>query len=98
MIRKEGKARWVYRCESCEVVETAVDQFRAIEAGQAHQRSLTHSAGLIVAAMERFSEAFNALIKPVSDAVAAVSPLLAAAPPNLPYGPPPRDKRIYGGK
>ncbi len=42
MIRKEGKARWTYTCEPCEVRLTHPDQFRAIEACHRHERGFGH--------------------------------------------------------
>jgi len=42
MIRKEGKARWVYECPPCNVAGTYPDQFRAIEREQAHEQSYAH--------------------------------------------------------
>lgn len=42
MIRKEGKARWVYTCEECGVHATYPDHFRAIEREQAHEKSYAH--------------------------------------------------------
>lgn len=42
MIRKEGKARWVYECDLCNLRFTRPDQFRAIEREQAHEKSYAH--------------------------------------------------------
>jgi hypothetical protein len=42
MIRKEGKARWVYECEPCHVRRTSPDQFRAIEHQQRHEKGFGH--------------------------------------------------------
>ncbi|WP_028265920.1 hypothetical protein [Arthrobacter sp. MA-N2] len=47
MNRKEGKARWTYTCEPCEVRLTHPDQFRAIEACHRHERGFGHIVALL---------------------------------------------------
>ncbi|UXM92547.1 hypothetical protein [Paenarthrobacter sp. JL.01a] len=42
MIRKEGKARWVFTCEECAVHATYPDHFRAIERKQRHVQTFKH--------------------------------------------------------
>lgn len=53
MIRKEGKARWVYECRDCSVRATYPDQFRAIEREQTHEKSLSHFGATTSAAIRR---------------------------------------------
>ncbi|AXH44445.1 hypothetical protein PP353_gp69 [Arthrobacter phage Kumotta] len=41
-VRKEGKARWVYECQPCNVDAVYPDQFRAIEHEQRHEKTFAH--------------------------------------------------------
>jgi hypothetical protein len=96
MIRKQGKARWVYRCDFCAVELTAVDQLRILEARNKHLRgNLGHVFNILAEA-----------IKPVADlinrAASSGEPLqkdFGLAPsPNVPHDPSLlKDRRKWGG-
>jgi len=49
MIRKEGKARWVYECQPCSEHGAYPDQFRAIEHKQKHERTFGHFGKTVAA-------------------------------------------------
>ncbi|SEI45228.1 hypothetical protein SAMN04487917_101368 [Arthrobacter sp. yr096] len=98
MIRKEGKARWVYTCDLCNVRLTRPDQFRAIEAMQRHQRSQEHGFKVIGAALEPFVEAMSNIATAAASMAETVHAVFAP-PPNLPHDPTLlRDRRKWGGR
>lgn len=76
-VRKLGKARWVHDCPYCAEASTVhPDQFRAVEAQQAHARTLEHA----VAASVGITTAFVAdLMAPYVRAFARMEEGLAAA-------------------
>lgn len=47
MIRKEGKARWVYECQPCNIRTTHPDHFRAIERQQQHEKTFDHFGAVV---------------------------------------------------
>jgi hypothetical protein len=100
-VRKEGKARWVYRCGPCDITATAVDQLRAMEAQSAHQRTTNHVMMAMVAAFSPVVDAYfsmgTVIVETLTPAMKTIETALAA-PTNIPYGPAPRDKRTWGGK
>lgn len=76
-VRKLGKARWAHDCPYCAEASTVhPDQFRAVEAQQAHDRTLEHT----VAASVGITNAFVAdLMAPYVRAFARLGESLAAA-------------------
>jgi len=61
MIRKEGKARWTYTCEPCDVHATSPDQFRAIEHQQRHEKGFGHFGNVFSTALhETFTPMLSA--------------------------------------
>lgn len=98
MIRKVGKARWVYTCEPCDVSMICVDQFRALEYAHWHERSGLHGSVLLHSAIGQLMEAVATVVKPALDGITALTELLAP-PPNLPHDPSLRkNKRKWGGR
>lgn len=97
MIRKEGKARWVYECGPCGHTSTAVDQLRIVEAQNRHLRgNLVHFQNTIV-------EAFKPLVdfvKKFADAAEQTQKDFGLVPPpNLPHDPSIlKDRRKWGGR
>jgi hypothetical protein len=60
MIRKLGKANWVYRCSLCDYTSRrSVDMFGAQEAEQRHRHSTSHQA-------EVLTQAFIAAVEPMT--------------------------------
>lgn len=97
LIRKEGKARWVYRCDFCRLELVEVDQLRILEARNRHvQGSLTHVRNVVTEAVKPALEFLNNL------ALAAESfqkALLSTPPPNRPHDPRLlKDRRGWGGR
>lgn len=110
-ISKEGKARWVYRCEMCGVVRYAPDQLRILEAQNRHQRTPKHERVVIAKAFEPFKEVVGEIVNAYATMariiIDSVKPAMeqfqsdyALTPPrNLPHDPAQRrDKRTWGGK
>ena len=98
MIRKEGKARWVYECAPCSEHQEAIDQFRAIEFGQYHEKTFAHAGTALSAAMGEVFNIFAEALKPAVDAMNSFAEMFAP-PPNLPHDPALlRDRRKWGGK
>ena len=94
LIRKMGKARWVHECRACGVSATRPDQFRAIEVMQAHNRSLSHLATVLVKAFEPLTEQVNYVASVMADLGRALTP-----PPNTPHDPTlMKDRRRWGGR
>lgn len=95
MIRKLGKARWTYECQPCNEHAEAVDQFRAIEYGQWHEKTYGHASTALAAAFTKVANELADLVRPVVDAFAA----WATPPPNIPRDPSQRrDRRKWGGR
>lgn len=97
-IRKEGKARWVYECPTCDQRFTRPDLLRAVEAKQAHMLTSAHVFTAMKLAFQPVVEAFVEAGKAVAS---ALEPLLAlsAPPPNRPHDPTLLgDKRKWGGR
>lgn len=96
LIHKQGKARWVYRCDLCAVEFTAVDQLRILEARNTHVRgSLTHLQNTLAEAVRPVLEFVNDL------ALAAESfgKILFTPPKNRPHDPSLlKDRRKWGGR
>lgn len=53
------KALWIYHCELCNHTRTSVDQFRAIEAQQLHERGTIHTINQIAKEFKHIAEAFK---------------------------------------
>ncbi|MFW0772505.1 hypothetical protein ACLRGI_04985 [Paenarthrobacter nitroguajacolicus] len=102
MIRKEGKARWVYTCELCRVLAAHPDHFRAIEQQQAHEGTIEHATKPMADALGIFAESLTEMANAFVDTIAsALKPLTdaLATPPNVPHDPSLlRDRRKWGGR
>lgn len=101
MIRKEGKGRWVYYCRDCDrVTKPLPDMFRAIEAQQAHERSLAHAFAPVNEAMSTFANSFMELGREVTRSIVAMGEVSATMPQlNIPHDPTLlSDRRKWGGK
>ena len=95
MIRKEGKARWVYTCQPCNERIEAVDQFRAIEAMHSHRRGTQHAWVVLGEAFQGIVEALNDVVMPAVEALNRIF----EPPKNLPHDPSLlRDRRKWGGR
>ncbi|NWL34448.1 hypothetical protein [Paenarthrobacter nitroguajacolicus] len=95
MIRKEGKARWVFTCQPCNERIEAVDQFRAIEAMNRHKRYTQHAWVVLGQAFQGIVDALNQVVTPLLDALAPV----LTPPPNKPHDPTlVKDRRKWGGR
>lgn len=96
MIRKEGKARWVYTCQPCNERIEAVDQFRAIEGMHRHQRgNITHLQNALAEAMKPVVDFFNRVAAQAED----FNKFLSQPAKNLPHDPSLlRDRRKWGGR
>ncbi|WP_284986985.1 hypothetical protein [Arthrobacter sp. fls2-241-R2A-172] len=96
LIRKEGKARWVYRCDLCAVTLTAVDRLRILEARNRHVRgNLPHLGKALAEAMEPVVEFVNG----IALAAESFGKLLFDPPKNLPHDPILlKDRRKWGGR
>lgn len=98
MIRKEGKARWVYTCDLCNVHATYPDHFRAIERHQQHEGSEGHALKLIGRALQPFAEAYARIADAAASMIDALQPVFTT-PPNIPRDPALRlDRRKWGGR
>lgn len=102
MIRKEGKARWVYECRPCDVQAQAHDQFRALEYGQHHEGTMEHATKPMADALGIFAESLTEMANTFVNTVASAFKPLAdvlATPPNIPHDPSlRRDRRKWGGR
>lgn len=97
-VRKEGKARWIYECQPCNDRVEAIDQFRAIEYGQWHEKGPEHAATIIRQAFQGLVDAFAEIVTPVIDAVSSFAKIFEP-PNNLPHDPSLlRDRRKWGGR
>ncbi|MGM7776115.1 hypothetical protein ACSVHC_08865 [Arthrobacter sp. KNU-44] len=96
MIRKEGKCRWTYTCEPCEVRATFPDQFRAIEACHRHERSIEHGFKLMTRALKPIIDAYLGFANGI---IGSQKDYALIPPPNLPHDPTlVRDRRKWGGR
>lgn len=96
MIRKEGKARWVYSCSLCGVDTVAPDQLRILEARNKHVRgNITHFGNT-------FAEIFRPLVELFQEFAPTAKQKQALGllpPPNLPRDPSLlKDRRKWGGQ
>jgi hypothetical protein len=101
MITKHRKACWHYWCPDCEYLAVAVDQFRAKEARQKHERTFEHAVTAVKAGfgplMDAFASMASAAVSVGNQMRDAFAPL--APPPNIPHDPTLlNDKRKWGGK
>lgn len=98
MIRKERKARWVYRCSPCDYTSPAsVDMFGAQEWQQWHGRAaaLAHAFQGVGAAIELVVKSFLA----AAEKQTQPDYMLVPPPPNIPHDPAlRRDRRKWGGR
>ena len=98
MIRKEAKARWVYTCQPCGERQVAVDEFRAIEIGQHHEKTAAHAGTVLSSAVNVLFDALAEALKPALDALGALGDLFSR-PTNVPHDPALlRDRRKWGGR
>jgi hypothetical protein len=98
MIRKEGKARWVYECQPCNDHVEAVDHFRAIEYGQWHEKSFQHAFTIAGQTFSKAWEEISATLAPAIEAAAEFGRIFEP-PKNLPHDPSLlRDRRKWGGR
>lgn len=98
MIRKEGKARWVYECQPCNHKATAVDQLRVLEAQNHHLRgNFVHFNNVMVEAFKPlvdFVKTFVDITEQTQKDYALIPP-----PPNIPHDPSLlKDRRKWGGR
>jgi hypothetical protein len=102
MIRKEGKARWVYTCEPCGYTSPASpDLLRAKEWSLRHNRGnfFTHLGQAFAEAAKPLAE-FIELVGTVVNAEHSKDDYVLVPPPkNLPHDPSLlRDRRKWGGR
>lgn len=98
MIRKEGKARWVYECIPCDNRVEAFDQFRAVEYGRWHEKTAGHGQVMFGEALSRAWDALSAIITPAIEAAAEFGRIFEP-PKNLPHDPSLlSDRRKWGGR
>ncbi|MFK0005496.1 hypothetical protein ACIQTZ_00435 [Paenarthrobacter sp. NPDC090520] len=102
IIRKEGKAHWVFECRRCHVRGNSQDYFRALEHQQWHERTLEHATKPMADSLGIFAEALTELAERFVDSVASAFKPLAdvlAPAPNRPHDPTLlRDRRKWGGR
>lgn len=95
IVRKQRKGQWIYECRPCGDQAEAVDQFRAIEYGQWHEKSFQHA---FTGVGQIFAKAWEELSLAVTPTVEALSRVLEP-PKNLPHDPSLRsDRRKWGGR
>lgn len=96
MIRKERKARWVYRCSPCDYTSPAsVDLFGAQEWQQKHERAnFIHYQNGIIEAFRPLVEFINKFAEQVQEDFTLMPP-----PSNIPHDPSLlKDRRKWGGR
>lgn len=97
MIRKEGKARWVFECASCEYTSpVSPDLLRAKEWSLKHNRAnlFTHFGQAFAEAVKPLREAFDVAVEFAETVNQTFEP-----PKNLPHDPSLRnDRRKWGGR
>ncbi|WNM72285.1 hypothetical protein SEA_GUSANITA_66 [Arthrobacter phage Gusanita] len=102
MIRKERKARWVYRCSPCDYTSPAsVDLFGAKEWQQRHERAaaLVHGFQGLAAAVQPIIDAYAIMARAVIAAQEYQKDFALVPPPNIPHDPAlRRDRRKWGGR
>lgn len=96
--RKVGKARWVFECEPCNERVEAIDEFRAIEYGQWHEKSYQHTFTIAGRAFQVLVDAFTEIVTPALDVASSFSKFFEA-PRNRPHDPSLlSDRRKWGGR